>query len=210
MYKVLLILPDTGLETDHEFEWITRTYHTETLRGIVTPATVFDHITGRKFDIIHFGSHGSSNGIELSNGTLLSMFDVERIARQVGAQLVYLNSCSSARLAQFAVDQGVPAVIASTGEIQDVQAWSIATGFYQALLDAGDFYTAFEKAKPRDGTLSFYSDGQVISKQIRPLMDRMTLLEASLQNSQNQTQKFFYGMVGTWIFIVAELAFRFF
>lgn len=204
--RVLLVLPDVdGLNLEHEAEWISRSFHTEILKGSVSIASLFEYIIGRQFDIVHFGGHGTDDGIALS-GSALTMFDIERIARAVGAQLVYLNSCSSARLAQFAIDQGVPAVIATTADVPDSQAWSIATSFYQALLVHGDLYTAFEVAKPRDGTLSFYSDGQVISKHIRPLFDKMEEFETLWQQGQQRNAQIWTALVVTWIFMFIQLA----
>ena len=180
--RVLLVIPEVGLNVDSEIEWITRTYHTESLTGVVTPARIFEYVAGRRFDVVHFGSHGNETGIELSNGTSISMFEVERLARAVGANLLYLNSCSSARLAQFAVDQGIPAVIASTHALDDaVIAWSVAISFYQALLANGDFYQSYEAAKPRDGTLSFFSNGHLVSRQMKPLLDKMAVTEKQLK-----------------------------
>ena len=180
--RVLLVIPEVGLNVDSEIEWITRTYHTESLTGVVTPARIFEYVAGRRFDVVHFGSHGNETGIELSNGTSISMFEVERLARAVGANLLYLNSCSSARLAQFAVDQGIPAVIASTHALDDaVIAWSVAISFYQELLNNGDFYQSYEAAKPRDGTLSFFSNGHLVSRQMKPLLDKMAVTEKQLK-----------------------------
>ena len=197
--RILLIVPDLGLSVDSEIEWITRSYHTEVLGGIVTPARIFEHIAGRRFDIVHFGSHGDENGIMLSAKTQMNMFEVERLARTVGATLLYLNSCSSARLAQFAVDQGVPAVIASTHALDDsVIAWSVATAFYQVLLDKGDYYHAYESSKPRDGTLSFYSNGLLVSRQVRPLMDKLADTEKHLRFLQ-------YSQMGLWLIVIGEL-----
>lgn len=211
--RILLVVPDLGLNVDGEIEWITRSYHTEVLGGTVTPARIFEHIAGRRFDVVHFGSHGNEDGVQLSNGTMLNMFEVERLARTVGANLLYLNSCSSARLAQFAVDQGIPAVIASTHKLDDVViAWSVATAFYQALLEKVDFYQAYEAAKPHDGTLSFYSNGHLVSRQVKPLLDKMVTLETALDQSnaqkdelRRQMRLLLYSSVGTWIFVIAEL-----
>lgn len=210
--RILLIVPDLGLNAENEIEWITRSYHTEVLSGVVTPARIFEHAAGRRFDIVHFGSHGNEDGVQLSSGTHINMFEVERLARTVGASLLYLNSCSSARLAQFAVDQGIPAVIASTHNLDDtVIAWSVATSFYQALLEVGDFYQSYERAKPRDGTLSFYSNGHLVSRQVKPLLDKMGTLETALEQSnaqkdelQRQVRWLFYGQIGTWVLIVIE------
>lgn len=195
MSKILLIVPDLGLSISNEIEWITRSFHTETLNGHVTPSDVFEHVTGRSFDIIHFGSHGDENGIQLSSNTYLDMFQIERLSRTVGANLLYLNSCSSARLAQFAVDQGVPAVIASTHRLEDSIAWSVATSFYQALQRDDDFYRAFETAKPRDGTLAFFSNGHLVSRQVLPLMNQL----------EKMRKWFLYSQLGLWIIVIGEL-----
>lgn len=177
--RVLLILPESDLNTEHEMQWIGRTFHTETLRD-VTVASLFEYVNGRQFDVLHFGAHGSDDGIQLSHNSILDMVDLARIARAVGARLVYLNSCSSARLAQYLVDQDVPAVIATTANVSDRVAWSTAILFYQAMQTSDDFYTAFDLVKPRDGTLSFFSDGKMLSRHVRPIIQRMDIFETAV------------------------------
>lgn len=202
--KILLIVPDLGLRTDQEIEWIQRTFHTETLAGDVTPARIFEHVTGEHYDVVHIGAHGNEDGVELSNGTMLSMFELQRLARTVEAKLVYLNSCSSARLAQYMVDQGVPAVIATTYKIQDLTAWSVATAFYRWLASDTDFYRAYEAAKPSDGTVSFYSNGNFISRQIQPVLAELASSKAERSQLRDQVRFLLYGQIGTWILILIE------
>ncbi len=202
MYRVLLVLPDGGTRISQaaEADWISRTFQTEILEGTrATTDGLYDFVAGRKFDIVHFAAHGDADGLLMSGGTRLTMYDVERVARTVGAKLVYLNSCASARLAQFAVDHGIPAVIATNADIDDTQAWSTAISFYQELLVTGDFYGAYEAAKPMDGSLSFYSDGHLVSRQIRPLLDEMALMRRHLK-------RLYYVLGVTWVAMLVEFA----
>lgn len=202
--KILLIVPESGLDVEQEIDWITRSFHTETLAGEVNPSRIFERIAGQRYDVIHIGAHGSENGVELSGGTFLTMFELQRLARTVDAKLVYLNSCSSARLAQYMIDQGVPAVVATTYEIDDVTAWSIAISFYRALSADGDFYRAYESAKPSDGTVSFFSDGNFISRQIKPLHDQLENSRREREQLRQQVRWLLYGQIATWLLIVVE------
>jgi hypothetical protein len=74
----------------------------------------------------------------------------------------------------------------------------VATAFYQVLLDKGDYYHAYESSKPRDGTLSFYSNGLLVSRQVRPLMDKLADTEKHLRFLQ-------YSQMGLWLIVIGEL-----
>ncbi|GIV81817.1 MAG: hypothetical protein KatS3mg051_1171 [Anaerolineae bacterium] len=83
--------------------------------------------------------------------------------------------------------------------IDDTQAWSTAISFYQELLVTGDFYSAYEAAKPLDGSLSFYSNGHLVSRQIRPLLDEMALMRRHLV-------RLYYVLAFTWTAMLVEFA----
>lgn len=202
MYRVLLVEPDNSIRINqtNEEEWITRSFQTEILGGDkATAEGLYEFIVGRKFDILHFAAHGDETGVLLSGGSKLTMYDIERIARIVGAKLVYLNSCASARLAQFAVDHGVPAVIANTADVSDAQAWSTAINFYHALLTHGDFYNAYEAAKPHDGSLSFFSSSGFARQQMHALLDDMKEIRSCILRLS-------YLLVATWIVMLLGFA----
>lgn len=176
--SLLLISPSApDLSVHYEIEWLTRLFRVDLLSGTVTKERVFSHIRGRSFRIIHVAAHGDSDGILLSNGEKMDMHELTALARAVEADLIYLNSCSSARLAQFLVDQGVPVVIAATSDIDDLQAWSMASTFYYALASGDDVFSAYKKASPTDGSLSIFSDGMLVSRQLLPIFDELNSIK---------------------------------
>ena len=148
-YRVLLVAPEYGdagdpLETVAEVRGIQSTYQTEQLRGRVTVADIYELTKDRQFDIIHFAGHGDDDGIDLG-GERLTMDMLARIARKTRAKLVYLNACDSARLGQYLLNRGVPAVVMTSTQITDTDAWSMAGYFYAELRRNGAV------SRPRSG-----------------------------------------------------------
>lgn len=191
VFRILLIpvqiptAPDLDLRREHN--WLQQNYRVEVpqpgKRGDPLSADdVLEYVIGRKFDIIHIAGHGTPDGIPMHQSAqgrlaMLSADDLTRMGRSTEAQLMYINTCSSAKLGQYIVDNNsVPLVIASTYEIGDTQAWSCALSFYAALNETGDFLRAYQIAKPGDGILSLFSHENYVTRSIKPVVDQLELM----------------------------------
>ncbi|MCB9796290.1 MAG: SAVED domain-containing protein [Alphaproteobacteria bacterium] len=76
-------------------------------------------------------------------------------------RLVVLNTCNSLKLAEALRDRGVHVVIGAAGKLPDEQAKPFLGRLCGALFNGADAGTAFEMAKPTDGTFGARSDGEL-------------------------------------------------
>jgi hypothetical protein len=179
MYRILLVAGDSDLNTHPEVLAVQRAGRTQRAQ---TLADVYEITKDQEFDIIHIAAHGDDTGIQLDS-QFLGMDILARIAKKVRAKLVYFNSCNSARLGQYLIDNGVPATIMTSTAVDDTQdAWTIAGYFYNEVFrNNGDLKRAYQVAKPDNGTLIWLSNGHYIDLEIAPIMEQLEYISAQVQ-----------------------------
>lgn len=209
--RVLLIAPKlVGIDSNIEAELIGGNYFNVTpLMGEVdrerlTRATVRSH-----FDVVHIVSHGSPEGIQLSDG-MLTMAQLAGTVKDVSAELVYLNSCDSARLGQYLADRGVPITLAYTVDVLDDDAISRAASFYRnAASNDGDYIRAYERSSWKDGTLAIFIGDGNLDRKIQPLYDAMQALQErfdSLHEFVTSNQGLMFKIIAVAIGLIALIA----
>lgn len=102
--------------------------------------------------IFHFGGHadgyqllleGTDGEAQVAQGEGL----VPILSRRKNLKLVFLNGCSTQRLARDLVERGIPAVIGTSASISDKVALLLATRFYKGLASGLTLAGAWEEAK---------------------------------------------------------------
>ena len=227
MYRILVIVPRAGgslIDTSAELNQITRYYKTvimsEEMTGRpVTAGEVLRATVNESYDIVHIASHGMPDGVLMANNTVLTADQALRMGKAVRARLIYINTCSGSKLAQYMVDHGIPAVIASNYDQQDLTAWSVAAYFYEFLSqNNGDVLGAFRMAKPSDGGMSIWlSDAGVaeispLVKTVDALMARseqrdITIngIDASVRVINARVRKLFWFHASLWVALIGMI-----
>lgn len=190
--KLLLIAPDQpNLLLVPEVREITSTHHAVVLNGKVTARDVFDACKqSGGFKAIHFAGHGSDEGLELSNGEILSPKELGQLCRMAKIEIIFLNACHTGVPASYATRHGARYAIYGIRELDDGSAWQMPLAFYNALRNghSDDVVGALEVAD--DGS-AYY--GWTIApsfltsliNEIRTLTERLLLLEKQVTESTN-------------------------
>ena len=109
--------------------------------------------------IFHFGGHAHSYELLLEEETgntkvISAMPFIQFLGKQKGLKLIFLNGCFSGKQAKALIDAGIPAVIGTHQAIEDQQATTLASQFYQSIGAGISIYDAWQNATLR--TLSEY------------------------------------------------------
>lgn len=148
-YTVLIIAPSTDLpNADAETQRIINALHPEVLLGRVTVSDVLDCVQSSTFDIIWFLGHSAADGLQLSDGGILSPSHLAQILRQSPPSLVVLNSCSSLHTAMRVHDDVQCAVVCTVLDIPDVDAYITGASLANALAQGLDVNQAYQVSRP--------------------------------------------------------------
>jgi WD40 repeat protein len=101
--------------------------------------------------IVHFAGHAGDAALLLERsggreGTLHAAGFADFLGQQRGLQLVFLNACSTQPQVDALLAAGVPAVIATSDEIDDQVALDVATRFYGALTAGSSIEAAWNES----------------------------------------------------------------
>lgn len=145
------------------------------LAGPVTRERVGAATAGRHFDVLHLAGRATVDGFLLSEGDIMGPAEIAQVAKHIRCSLVFLNVCPVLYLPQYLVDQRVPAVLSHTREVLDEDAIRLAAYYYEELgRNNGDYHAAYEAVNPRNGTLSWHSNGAFFQRSlVAPLIQRM-------------------------------------
>ena len=192
-WRILFIAPsDTGLDVATEIDSLRRQgLEVVSLEGVVTAKRIFDYVNDPNtgcFDIVHFVCHTIENNqqqfIVLTGSETLSAGAVMQIARQTGALLIYLNSCSTAVIGQLLIDNHIPSSIVTIGELKDGMAWQTAGTFYRMLIRTGDLRSAYVASRPAaDGKYLWLSNGTYAEEMAQPVLKKLEVIQAALADS---------------------------
>lgn len=169
--RILLIAPSMdGVSWAQEAAQIARNYQVVPIMGDVTPDRLISATSGESFTVIHIAAHADDRGVELGDW-LMTPDQLAAIARHVGAELVFLNTCRSLYLPQYLVDQHVPAVISHSRPVLDHDALRLAAYYYEELeRKGGSYYQAYQAVTPRNGTLAWHSNGAYVEPRLEPIL----------------------------------------
>lgn len=97
--------------------------------------------------IFHYGGHSDHQFLHLKDNHARSESLATFIGQQKYLKLVFLNGCSNKAQVETLFEKGVPAVIATSANVNDQHSLELAEQFYQALAVGKTIEQAFDTAK---------------------------------------------------------------
>lgn len=193
--RVLVIAPDAAdlaaLMSGRELDTIAPHHTTDVIAGAVTLARITDRVRGQHYDVAHFMGHMTAAGFRLSNNEAMKPEDMLQLMRHTRARMAFFNACLSTVPGQFLVDAGVPAALVHNKEVLDGDAVRLAAYFYAELAsNGGDLRGAYYIVNPRDGTLSFLSNGNYQEQSTKAILAEIETLKTSATQRDAQLVRF--------------------
>lgn len=117
--NVLVVAPKTDLVyVENEVQSVVNLLGARVLRGHVTLPDLLERLQSRRWDVIWFTTHGSKDGILLSDGVAQTSLLIPLI-NSSGATLVVVNTCSSLQVAMAISAQLSVELICTIDEVPD-------------------------------------------------------------------------------------------
>lgn len=131
------------LENDQYLQLLTES--AATINDIISLVTqVKDRLA-----IFHYAGHADSNQLFLTDQAANSDGLADLLGTQTNLKLVFLNGCSTGEQVERLLQNGVPAVIATSVPVGDTAAKEFANAFYKALATQHTIKEAFDIAASR-------------------------------------------------------------
>lgn len=113
-----------------------------------TVDNVSDYLTkyDNRVSVFHYGGHADSQQLFLQGGAAYGSGLAHQLSQQESLKLVFLNGCSTEEQVRLLLALGIPAVIATTVDVDDSLAAEFAGQFYQVIANGQTIKKAFEKA----------------------------------------------------------------
>ena len=101
--------------------------------------------------VYHYAGHANSDHLQLknANGEMVEAFSsglAKALGAETGIQLVFLNGCATGAQVHDLLENGVPAVIATSVPVKDEMAKDFALEFYKELANNASIKDAFDRA----------------------------------------------------------------
>ncbi len=186
MKEILLIAPDVALKhTSKEVQAIINSgLQAHLLSGEVTVDDIIQAISRQKWRAIWISSHGSAEGVLLSDG-LLDLALLAAYVRTAQAEFVYLNTCESYGVAATIQRETRADLICTVGPIDDLVAYSTGALFAHNLVKSqGNYRKAYELAKPGGNQVYLYLTGE--KGKFMEMRDTFELYRDDLQKDLKQ------------------------
>jgi len=140
---ILLIAPDSDLNTVADLLAAAQGFRVNVLRGYVTGREALKEIASSRYQIVHFAGHGCVDSLQASDGPIDDEY-LEMALRSSAVELVLLNTCASVVIAAGLYRAGVvPRAIGWRIEVGDQTAIDWAVAFYSALALGADYWEAY-------------------------------------------------------------------
>ena len=138
---------------------------------------IVDLLRGSKFDCLHLLGHSDGETFTLASGDVLSEDKILALCRDAGAKCLFINSCSSAAICQYAANTTVAIALAWVGTVLDNDAIVAAIRFYGAIDGYGEPWgsglrRAYESVGEKRRLL-WLTDGEYVSNMIAPIISRL-------------------------------------
>lgn len=158
--KIHLFAPRTDLAyVDAEVQNILRSGNEITpVLGHITRQVFLQEILGSDAEMLYLCTHGTSEGVMLSDGILKASQLTQTVRGRFG--YVVLNTCDSYHTAQMLQDSTEAAIIATIIPIPDEEAFFTGSVFAQELAQTGDVGKAYAKARPGHNRTYIYLAGK--------------------------------------------------
>lgn len=181
--RVLLIAPRVGLGADEEVQRVINWLHPDrVLLGTVTADEVLDVLGLAPYEVIWFAAHGSSQGIEMSDG-MLKTNDLVQLLRGRQVQCIFLNTCDSVSVAIRLHDAiKTAAVVATAAEVDDAVAARTGALFAEYVAQGKSWREAYELSKPIDTDYVYINDAMV-GNEMLALMDEIRKSEERVKDA---------------------------
>lgn len=146
------------------------------------------HIGVNSYDAVHLLGHEGGDGFLLSQYESLSALRVSKICVDAGARMLFVNSCASGQMGQYAVNNGVAVAICYSIPVSDSDAIINVLRFYSTLGHSGDPFKdglkeAYNAADPGDGSLMWLTNGEYVEQIISPIMARLDEMSVTHETS---------------------------
>ena len=138
---------------------------------------IVDLLRGSKFDCLHLLGHSDGETFTLASGDVLSEDKILALCRDAEAKCLFINSCLSAAICQYAANTTVAIALAWVGNVLDSDAIVAATRFYSAIDGYGEPWgsglrRAYESVGEKRRLL-WLTDGEYVSNMIAPIISRL-------------------------------------
>lgn len=141
--SILIIAPDSNLNTVADLLAAAQGFRVNVLRGYVTGREALKEIASGRYQVVHFAGHGCVDSLQVSDGPLDDEY-LEMALRSSAVELVLLNTCASVAMAAKLYRAGVaPRVIGWRIDVGDSVAVAWAAAFYAALALGADYWEAY-------------------------------------------------------------------
>lgn len=157
--KILLVAPTTELEyRDEEVAAVVNALQPTLLSGNVSVTSLIEH-ANRKWDLIWFASHGTKDGVLLSDG-ILPTSQLTTIVRSSGAEAVFLNTCESFPVALALQNELQVSVVCTVQEVPDAAAYVTGRVFAEGLAGGKSVHGAYNYSLPGSNQSYVYLHGR--------------------------------------------------
>ena len=157
--KILLIAPDMPslpkLRTEAEVSMIQRYHETRLLSGVVRSEDVTSAITEDDYQVIWFDSHGTAEGVHLTNETL-GVDALIQYAKSDSTEMVVFNTCESESLALRVSGEAAVNVICTISAVDNTDAVRLGQLLAVKLTEDIDYKDAYDAVSSGSSLYRFY------------------------------------------------------
>jgi hypothetical protein len=170
--NVLLIAPRTNLAfADAEVTEVVNVLRPRLYQGVVTVDGNIDYLREKdqgnnpiRWDLVYFIAHGHGDGIELSNGELLTVGRMTQVVKSAPGAAWFLNTCDTAELANRIHSQVKAEFVFSVKEVPDIDAFLVAKILAWNIASGKSLLESYLEARQGENTSLMYLPGDPASK----------------------------------------------
>lgn len=218
--NVLVVAPATnGLsDVENELRGLTESLRPVVLRNGVTVRDVTEAASRKAWDILWFACHGTTEGVELTDG-ILETSTLVSLVKGAGVRLVVLNTCESDMIGIYVWALTGAAVICTISQVPDRTAYVTGRLLGESLGRGLSIREAYERSSPGDiGQSSRYrlwethaaddpdtaiaGTVKAISAVVLPIS---TKLDSLLEEVRNEGKRPFPGLPRFWVLAIAVM-----
>jgi hypothetical protein len=145
--QLLIIAPESDLDTHSEILDAVGTSNTKILHGVVSVRQVLDAIEGGQFDAIHFAGHGEEMRLHFADGHLDAALLADAIRKHGRVTLCLFNACESLGTALACYMAGSTYAIGWQDMVNDRVAVTFAFAFWASHKMSGDIGGAYRTGR---------------------------------------------------------------
>lgn len=192
---ILLVAPRTDLEyVDEEIKRVVNFLRPRVLLGVVTLSQVVDELQNYPIDIVWFASHGTEQGITLSDGHLTATM-LAQLLKNTPPKLVFVNTCSSLPIIMELHDAVGCMVIGTICDVPDREAFVTGSALARALGQGMDPTEAYNISRPSQNRKYIMLNGAIRMNGEKDSDDTNQLLMLIIKR-QDEFEKNLKGQVG--------------